>query len=411
MQSTAELNDLAMILAAAFLGGALLRQLRQPVLIGYILVGTIFGPAGLGLVENADDIQWLAELGILLLMFYIGLEMDLSQFRAVARPAVVTTLIQIAVGVGVMYGVGFITGWPFKTAFLLGCCIAVSSTAVALKVLEEMDAKRTHGGAVSMGILIAQDISVVPMMLILGAMRMGGTVNLMGLVKLIAGLLILAAVMWLLSEQPQWFMHWGRKFARVKAKAMKGQTTITALAVCFTGAALAGALGFSAAYGAFLAGLMLSRTRSREKVQKNTRPVFDLLIMVFFLSVGLLIDLHFIIAHWLTVAGLVIGALMLKTLLNVAVLRLQKVPAPDAWLAGAVTGQLGEFSFLLAGMGIADGSLDDGAHKYVLAVISLSLVCTPLWLALLHRLRLIPKVTITPGEALESAARGVVKAR
>ncbi|HCM83048.1 MAG TPA: cation/H(+) antiporter [Rhodospirillaceae bacterium] len=408
MHSSTELGDLAIILAAAFIGGALLRQLRQPVLVGYILVGAVFGPTGLGLAADVEGIRWLAELGILLLMFYIGLELDLTHFRVVAKPAIITTAVQIFGGIGVMYVISHFTAWPIKTVILLGCCVALSSTAVAIKILDEMGLKQSFGGQTSMGILIAQDISIVPMMLILGAMDAGGTFDIMGLVKLAIGLMILFLVLWISVKQPKWFMRWGRYLAKIKSRAMKDQTAITALAICFAGAALAGAYGLSAAYGAFLAGLALGRTKNREKFQNRIQSIFDVLMMVFFLSVGLLIDLNFVMEHLVVVVILVSAALVLKTIINVVTLRLQGMTPTHANLAGAVTGQIGEFSFLLAATGLSDRSLDVEAYKYAVAVISLSLVFTPLWLAFLRRMKFIPALAAMPGEDMEKAARSVI---
>jgi CPA2 family monovalent cation:H+ antiporter-2 len=407
MHSPSELSDLAMILAAAFLGGAILRQLRQPVLVGYILVGVIFGPAGLGLVHEGEGIRLLAELGILLLMFYIGLELDLSQFRTVARPAIITTTIQIIAGIGTMFLVSQFTDWSLKTVTLLGCCVALSSTAVALKILEEMNLKQSFAGQMGMGILIAQDIAIVPMMLILGAMDSTGTFDIMGVIKLGIGLVILGMILFLSMHQPRWFAQWGRRLAKIKSRSMKGQTAISSMAFCFVCAALAGAYGLSAAYGAFLAGLALGRTKNREKLQRNTQPIFDVLIMVFFLSVGLLIDMKFVMENWIIVFILVFSALIFKTLLNVITLRALGMTKTHAFLAGAVTGQIGEFSFLLAAMGLSDQTLDIQAYKYAVAVISLSLVLTPLWLGFLRIIKLIPQAVEPPGEAMERAARSV----
>lgn len=406
MHSTVELNDIALILAAAFVGGALLRTLRQPVLVGYILVGAVFGPTGLGWVQDLEGIQWLAELGILLLMFYIGLEMDLSHFRSVARPAILTTILQIAMGVAAMYALGLLMDWPFKTALLLGFCVSLSSTAVAIKILDNMGLKAQPQGQLGMGILISQDIAIVPMMLILGAMTGSNGFHVMGLVKLGFGMLLLAVIIWLSLHPPRWFTPVARKIAKFNARAMSGQSAISALAVCFAAAALAGAYGLSAAYGAFLAGLAMGRTRSREKLQKRTQPIFDVLIMVFFLSVGLLIDLKFLAEHWPVVLKLVVAALGLKTLVNYLVLKSQGVKSRDSLLIGAVTGQIGEFAFLLAALGLQDKSLNDDTYRYVIAVISLSLMLTPIWLMVLRAFRLIPEIKpVLEGEAMEHAAR------
>ena len=405
----ADLNDLALILAAAFVGGALIKTLKQPVLVGYILVGALFGPTGLGLVTDTHGIQWLAELGILLLMFYIGLEIDLAEFRAVARPAVLTTLMQILVGLGTMYLIGMVVGWSLRTTFLMGCGVALSSSAVAIKIFDTTGIKQTPRAQAGMGVLVAQDIAIIPIMLIWGALTGTGGIQVVGLAKLIVGMLVLGLVFWLASEQPRWFMPWARRVAKLKARAMHGQAAITALAFCFASAALAGAYGLSAAYGAFLAGLALSRTKSREKLHKTTQPIFDVLIMVFFLSVGLLIDLKFTAQHWIVILELVVAIVLIKTLVNFLVLRSQGIESKNALFIGALTSQIGEFSFLLAAMGLKDQSIGEDAYRYVVAAISISLMTTPLWLLLLSRLRLIAELKPpSKGHMMERMARQIV---
>jgi CPA2 family monovalent cation:H+ antiporter-2 len=221
-------------------------------------------------------------------------------------------------------------------------------------------------------------------------------------------MLLLFLIVWLATHRPKWFMPFAKRIAKFNGKAMKGQSSISALAVCFAAAALAGAYGLSAAYGAFLAGLALGQTRQREKLHKRTQPIFDVLIMVFFLSVGLLIDLHFVAKHWVTVAELVGAIMLIKTLVNFITLRSQGIKSKDAFLIGAITGQIGEFSFLLAGTGLSDKSLDENTYRYVVSVVSLSLMLTPIWLLLLQKLKLMSKIKPSAtGEKIEQIARTV----
>ena len=288
------LTHLATILAAAFLGGALFRKMKQPVLVGYIIVGLVLGPSLLGVVQGQEEVSLLAELGILLLLFIVGMEIDLKSFRAVSKISIVTCSAQILIGLAAMGMLGVLLGWPINRSILLGFAVALSSTAVALKILEEMGLRSTKIGQSSVGILVAQDLAFIPMVLIIGALNTGEGFNYWGLGRLGLAIIFMAGLMVLLTKKPKIFETIWNKFETVKADAMKGQVAITGLAFCFSAAAVSGVFGLSPAYGAFIAGIVLGHTMNRKALEQQTKPIFDVTIMVFFLSIGLLIDLKFL---------------------------------------------------------------------------------------------------------------------
>ncbi len=374
------LTQLAIILAAAFVGGALFQRLKQPVLVGYIIVGILLGPSVLGIVEGRGEIALLAELGILLLLFIAGMELNLNNFKAVAKISIITCTAQIIIGLVTMLTLGFLLDWPVNRSILLGFAIALSSTAVALKILDDTGLRLTRVGENSLGILIAQDIAVIPMILIIGALSTTGGFDYSGLIKMAIALSIMIGIVFLFTTKPKIFSNLWEKFEKLHDKAMEGQPAVTGLAICFTAAAIAGFFDLSAAYGAFLAGLMIGNTLSHEKLVAHTKPIFDVMIMVFFLSIGLLIDLQFLYEHLLTTVLLLFITMLLKTIVNIVVLRWQGMEKNEAYVTGATLAQVGEFSFILAAMGLAAGTIQDDGYKYVVAIISLSLLVTPLWL-------------------------------
>lgn len=396
MEDHHELTHLATVLAAAFIGGAVFKKLHQPVLVGYIIVGLILGPSVLGVVEGRKDVSMLAELGILLLLFIVGMEMDLKNFKSVSRVSLVTCGAQIGIGLISMIGLGLIFGWAFNTMILLGFAVALSSTAVALKLLEDMGLRGTKIGQNSVGILIAQDLAVIPMILIIGALATADGFNYEGMARLFVAIVLMGGVMYLLQTKPGVFKDIWAKFESFAGDMMKGQTTITALAFCFTASAVAGLFGLSAAYGAFLAGIVLGQTVSRDTVHKQTQPVFDVMIMVFFLSIGLLIDLGFLAEHWVPALTVLFITMLLKTVVNVFVLRKLGVEKNEAYVTGAVLAQVGEFSFILAAMGLSMSTIDEISYKYVVAIITLSLLATPLWLYLVKRFDVLQQVDLRP---------------
>lgn len=389
------LTHLAILLAAAFVGGAIFQKLKQPALVGYIIVGIILGPSIMGVVEERESIAFMAELGILLLLFLAAMELDLHNFKKVARVSVITCVVQIVVGLVTMFAVGFFLDWPMNRSILLGFAVSLSSTAVALKILDDSGLTKTRIGEKSLGILISQDIAVIPMILIIGALSTSEGFNYGGLVRLGVAMLLMVGVIWAFTKKPKILKKIWPLFEKLHSTTMKGQTALTGLALCFTAAALAGIYGLSAAYGAFLAGLIVGNTVDHKKLESHTKPIFDVMIMVFFLSIGLLIDLQFLKENWAVVLLLLFLTMLIKTIVNISVLRWLGMERKEAYVTGAVLGQVGEFSFILAAMGLSAHTIQEESYKYVVAIISLSLLVTPLWLYLVKRFKLLQGMKFT----------------
>jgi len=386
------LTGLAIVALAALVCGAAMQRMKQPPVMGYILAGAILGPTGVGLVENREFISLLAELGVLMLLFLIGMELSLRAVREVWRVALITTAVQILVGVLAMSALGALLDWPLPRTLLLGFVVALSSTAVAIKMLQEIGELRTRTGQITIGILVAQDLAVVPMMLVIGAFRGGGEFGLEALLKIALSIGFLAAlIVYLLRRQ---------RLRLPFAKAVGNNPDLIPLAglgFCFGAAALSGLLGLSAAYGAFLAGLVIGNSTSRRVMIHHTAPIQAILLMVFFLSIGLLIDFIYIWDNLVTVLLIVTFVAVLKTGLNIFVIRLLGQPWPRAILAGALLAQLGEFSFVLAALGLEAGAIDGEAHRLIVAVTVLSLLGSPFWLETARRLHRVTLLGVTSG--------------
>lgn len=381
MEHSFDLTTLALIVVAALGCGLLLIRFRQPVVVGYILAGAILGPSVLGLVTDREQVSLIAELGVLLLLFVIGLELDLRAFRRVYQIAVMTTVLQAVGSVAIMLLLGHVLGWSLGLAILIGFSFALSSTAVAIKILEDTGELDRGAGRITVGILIAQDLAVIPMLLIVGGLA-GGGYSIATLFKLLLAVGVLAMTIRYLGAHEELDIPLFRR--------LDGNTDIAvlaAVAVCFAVAALAGLAGLSPAYGAFLAGLFFGNTSHRESMLKAALPVQNLFIAAFFLSIGLLIDFGFIWDNLLQVAILLVLVTVVKTALNVGILRLLGRPWPRAFYVGVVLAQIGEFSFVLVANGTAIGFVDDEANRLLVTVIALSLVISPLWLTIAKRLQ------------------------
>ncbi|MEQ8603665.1 MAG: cation:proton antiporter [Marivibrio sp.] len=376
-----DLTGIALIAVAATLCGMMMVRLKQPPIVGYILAGVVLGPSALGLVENRETINLLAELGIIMLLYFVGMELSLRAFRHIWKIALITSMVQILASVAAVYGVGVWLGWPFEWALLFGFCLALSSTAVAINVLEDSGDLRNNVGKVAVGVLIAQDLAVAPMLVIISNLSGEGLINPVVIfeVALSVGLLLLFILV--LTRRTKVNLPFHQLTMQNPAL-----TPLVALTWCFAFATLAGLIGLSPAFGAFLAGLIVGNSAQRAEVHENAVPVQAVLMMVFFLSVGLLIDLPFVWANLGLLLALWAATTVFKTALNTALLRVQGQSWQTSFQVSLVIGQLGEFSFLLAAAGLSAAVIDQEVHRMIVALTVISLVMSPIYTDLSHRL-------------------------
>ncbi len=391
-----DLTHVAIVLFVAFAGGLLLQYFRQPRLIGYILAGAFLGPSVLGLQANDPTIHWLSELGIILLMFMLGLELDISRFRKALKPALLVAGLQIIAALGTMFALGFWLEWPWERAIILGFAAALSSTAVAMTTLRDLGELNSSAGRLSTAILIAQDLAVIPMLLSIGVLQ-DGALSVNDITQTALALTVIALSLFGIFElhtHPQWL-------SRIEGILTVGkrQPVIAGLALCFGAAALSGSLGLSTAYGAFALGLLIGNIGEIGASYRHAiTSLHDLLLMVFFLSVGLLLDLAFVLENALLIALILVAVVLLKTAGNYFILRLLDIPQRSAMIIGATLGQIGEFSFVIIALGLSSGFISGESYQITLAVIALSLALSPAWLSLvrarLHIPEHYPKVNV-----------------
>lgn len=381
VHGSTSLMELVIVASTALVFGIALTGLRQPAIVGYIFAGVLLGPSALALIHDREMVTELAELGVLLLLFVIGLELSLRAFRRVYRVAVLCALFQILLALGgvALLGLGF--DWSPLLIVIIAFALALSSTAVAIKLLDDIGELRSQVGFIAVGVLIAQDLAVVPMLLVVQGMAGEGGFSVAAILKLVVAVGLLVAMIAYLTRRERLSIP----FAGMLDKNVE-LTALTALALCFGAALLSGAVGLSPAYGAFLAGLWLGNSNARGTVLSAVLPIQGVLLMVFFLSIGLLLDLKFLAENWFEVLVLLLGVTLLKTGLNVGILRLLGEPWPRAWLAGVTLGQIGEFSFVLVAAGVSAGAVDDEGQRLINTVIALSLMTSPFWLFTARRM-------------------------
>jgi CPA2 family monovalent cation:H+ antiporter-2 len=379
MEHASNLTGLAVVVLTALGCGMVMARFRQPAIVGYLVAGVLLGPGGFELVENRGQVSVLAELGVLLLLFVVGMELSVRSLRFTWRIAVPAVVLQTAASLAVMLLVAWGLGYPAGKAILLGFVIALSSTAVAVKMMEEIGALRSRVGRVTVAILIAQDLAFLPMLIVverLGSAGFGWGAALQ--IALAVGLMVVLVRVLVRRRRVD------LPFARI----IVGHTDLSPLSglvYCFGAGAALGLLGLSPAYGAFLAGLAIGNSTQREAMLAAIRPIQSVLVMVFFLSIGLLIDLDYIWSNVGTVLLLLLLVTLFKTTLNIAVLRFLKESWPRAFLGGLLISQVGEFSFLLAAAGLAVGAIGPNESRLVISVTVLSLSLSPFWLSAARR--------------------------
>jgi len=391
------LTALAVVLSAAVLCGLAMNRLRLPAAAGFILAGVVLGPTGFALIERSDAIETLAELGVLMLLFIIGMELKLQAFRAALPLAVGITLVQIVVaGAFALFAAQF-TSAPTSSVLVIGFMLAISSTAIAMKMIEDADEKNTDAGKLAVAVLIAQDFAVVPLLLFTDAMgpHAGEHTTIFITLKLLIAVALLAGFIALLSRVKSFRFPFADFFLRDPDIG-----TLTVLGLCFVAAAISGLLGLSPALGAFLCGLAVGHSTLRPAAVRSAPPVQSILLFTFFLSVGLLLDLQYVVSEfWLILIALAVVAAG-KTAVNIVILRLFQQPGDVAFRTALFLTPIGEFSFVLAAAAAASGVLSDEGHKLAIAVIALSLLVSPIWFVGARRAHILAMRGITGANEL-----------
>ena len=411
MHTDIHLTQIAIVIVAALIGGLALARLKQPPILGYILVGILLGPSGVALIESRELISTLAELGVLLLLFVVGMELNLRTFKKAWVVTTLCTTLQIAISLIVNFLLAPLFGWSTGMAMLLGFVVALSSTAVVVNMLENIGEMRNESGQLAIGVLIAQDLAIVPMILILR--NLGKSILDPGLlIKLLFSVSLIVILIVYLSQ---------RQRVRIPLTTIisgdKELTPLASLAFCFAAAAVSGLIGLSAAYGAFLAGLVLGNTHERLILLETTKPIQSTLMMVFFLSIGLLVDLNFIYDNLSMVLILLFVITIGKTAINIGILHLLRLPWSQSFLIGVVLAQLGEFAFLMASVAYDTKIIDTYGHKLIIALTVLSLALSPLWLSTARRLKrkadentlaLMPLIAVVLGPEIMAMKKALV---
>lgn len=365
--------DLALVLLAALVGGFVAQRFGQPLIVGYILAGLTVGPFTAGpTVGNVHHIEQLAELGVALLLFSLGLEMSLRELKPVRAVALGGTLIQIVLTMAFGFGLSRAFGWGWLPAIWFGAVVALSSTMVALKTLQAQGRLGTLSARVMLGILVVQDLAVVPLMIVLPQLgAAGGSVTAVmwaaGRAALILGAIVLLST---------------RIVPRVMAFVARGNSHelffLATMTVAVGVGYVAWFFGLSLAIGAFIAGLIVSESEYAHQALSDIIPLRDLFGMLFFVSVGMLLDPRLLWQQISIVAATVALVSAGKAIILAAVVRVFGYRRIVPLAVGLTLFQVGEFAFVLAGVGRSAGALPPELYALVLNTAIVTMALTPM---------------------------------
>jgi len=368
------LNSLAVVMVTAAVVTVIFHRLRQPVLLGYILAGVIVGPYAFEtpILSDEESIRTLADLGVVFLLFSLGLEFNLRRLARVGLSAGPAAAMEISLMVWLGYNIGRLFGWDAMDSVFLGAMMSISSSMVIVKVLSGMGRSREPFADMMFGILVFEDILAVAMLGLLSSVAMTHAVDFMAVAETLGRLgmfLVIMLVAGLLAIPPLL-----RYVGRFKNNEM---LLITVLGVCFTASLLAMETGFSVALGAFIAGAVVAEAPDRRRIITLIEPVRDLFSAIFFVTVGMMIDPARIFQHLVPILVIAAGVVAGKTATCTLGALLTGSSPRTAIHVGAGMAQIGEFSYIIAALGLSLHVIDGALYPIAVSVSVLTIFLMP----------------------------------
>ncbi len=376
------LLEILLLLGMAMILGTLAERLRQSAIVGYLIAGSIIGPSVLGLVSNQQDIFAIAELGVVLLMFAIGLEFSPRRLLSLGKTPLIAGMLQVVstLIVGAVAGLAF--GVGVSAALVIGSMIALSSTACVLRILEDRAEFDSIYGRISLGVLLIQDIAFVPLLLLVTVLTKGGTVAsvLWQLTLAVASAALLVVVFYGL------FNYVAPRLLQLRTWQRNRDLPILLAVVMAMGSAwFAHRLGLSPAMGAFVAGVVLAMSPFATQIRADIKPVRIILVTLFFASVGMFCDVGWLLQNLGLVIGIAMAIVLGKAVVFAVVALASGARLQFAIAAALCLAQVGEFSFVLAtiafGGGDGNGILSETAFRAIVSATIISLLVTPYLIA------------------------------
>jgi len=374
------LQNLAVVLCVAAVATVVFQRLHQPVIFGYLLAGMIIGPhIPVPLVADTRTVQALSELGVILLMFSLGLEFSFRKLVQVSQKAGAVAVFECSIMISVGYLVGQLLGFTTMESIFAGALIGISSTTIIVKAFQEQKVKGRVSELV-FGILIIEDLIAIFLLAILTTLSRSGAISpadiavtAVRLVMFLAGLIGVGILI-----VP-------RAIRLVQRLGQPETTLVASIGICFAAALLALTFGYSVALGAFIAGSLVAESGHEVEIEQLVRPVRDMFAAIFFVSVGMIFDPATVIDNWKAVLALTLAVILGKTLAVTTGAFLAGHGRRTSMKAGMSVAQIGEFSFIIAGVGVASGKIGAFMYPVAIAVSAITTLTTPLLIRLSNR--------------------------
>ncbi|MBV2096144.1 MAG: monovalent cation:proton antiporter-2 (CPA2) family protein, partial [Candidatus Thiodiazotropha sp. (ex Codakia orbicularis)] len=367
------LQIILVLLSVAVLTVTLFKRLHLPPILGYLIVGILVGPFGTGVIPSNEETRFLAEFGVVFLLFAIGLEFSLPQMIAMKGAVFGLGGSQVLITGLIIGGIAWLLGMEADAAIITGAILALSSTAIVIKQLSEQVELNSAHGRVGVSILLFQDIAVIPLLVIIPILVSN---NEQGLLQPLSWALIKAAAVFALIMAVG---HWALRplFHEIARSRSAELFTLTVLLVSLAAAWLTHEAGLSLALGAFLAGMMLGETEYRHQIEADIRPFQDVLLGLFFITVGMRVDLLSLVPllHWVLL--LAIALILVKAGIILLLVRLSGRPLETAFRSGLLLAQGGEFGFVLLDLSLQSSLIAGEAGQILFAAIIISMAISP----------------------------------
>ena len=368
------LTTILFVFASAVLVTVIFKQLRLPIILGYLVVGVLVGPNGLGWIPDLKDIRDIAEFGVVLLMFAIGLEFSLPRLLSLKRHMFLFGSLQVVISLFITLGVGMLLGMAFSESLVIGGVVAMSSTAIVIKQLTDQSEINDPHGLNALGILLFQDLAVIPFFIIITSLaNIGGIGPVLTLTWALANSIVAIVAIFAIGRLLL------KPLFRLIAQAGSLELfTMTVLLVTLAASWLTENLGLSLAFGAFLAGMMLGETEFRHQIAAEIRPFRDILMGLFFISIGMLLNVSSLQQTWMWVLLLLAALVLFKSLLIMILARILGSNKVEAFRTGLVLGQGSEFGFAILTLALSYKLLPSDYGQVILGALVLSMTLAPL---------------------------------
>lgn len=366
------LEDIIIIFALSTIVVYIFNKIKIPPIVGFLLTGIIAGPYAAGLIDSGENVTILAEIGVILILFSIGLEFSVSKLLRIKKNILLGGTTQVFLTIAVVTLIALYFDFPLNQSVFLGFITALSSTAIILKLHQSASSLDSPQGSITLAILIHQDIIILPMFLLIPILAGHSDNMTTSILLMIAKALGIFVFMWLSVKylMPQ-LMY---QIAKTRIKEL---FLISILLICLAVVWLAGIAGISLALGAFIAGIIISETEYSREALSFVEPFRDVFSSFFFVSIGMLLNLTFLGEHIKLVLMLVFGLIFLKLITGTIATLVLSYPLRTSIISGTILAQIGEFSFVLALVGMTEGLITDSIYQLFLSTAVISMILSP----------------------------------